>query len=168
MLMAREFLRGSRNPRKFWLYDTFAGMTKPDSRDVDLDGAPASDRYLDRHRGNHNAWCFASLDEVVGNFRQFGLLDDNVVFCKGPVEETLRSAENIPDRIALLRLDTDWYESTKVGLDVLYPRLVRGGVLIIDDYGHWKGARLATDEYFAERPVFLTPVDYTGRYLVKP
>ena len=87
--------------------------------------------------------------------------------CEGDVRDTLH--ERIPDRIALLRLDTDWYESTKLGLEVLYPRLAVGGVCILDDYGHWQGARAAVDEYFAaqgHRP-FMHPIDYSGRVFIK-
>jgi hypothetical protein len=84
------------------------------------------------------------------------------------VEETL--AHELPDRLALLRLDTDWYESTRVALARLYPRLSPGGVLIIDDYGHYRGQRQAVDEYFdatAERPL-LHRIDYSCRVAVKP
>jgi hypothetical protein len=86
----------------------------------------------------------------------------------GRVEETLPQAA--PDEIAILRLDTDWYESTRHELEHLYPRLSVGGILIIDDYGHWQGARKAVDEYFAGRSpaVFLNRVDYTCRLVVKP
>ena len=86
---------------------------------------------------------------------------------KGRVEETI--PEHAPDSIAFLRLDTDWYESTKHELEHLFPRLSRHGVLIVDDYGHWKGARKAVDEYFAENKIkiLLSRVDYTGRVAVK-
>ena len=86
----------------------------------------------------------------------------------GPVEETIPGTA--PDRISLLRLDTDWYESTRHELEHLIPRLSAGGVLIIDDYGHWKGARQATDEFIAATPDFglLTRIDYTGRMAIKP
>jgi hypothetical protein len=74
----------------------------------------------------------------------------------------------VPERIALLRLDTDWYESTRHELEHLYPLLAPGGILILDDYGHFRGARQAVDEYFADEPVFLSRIDYTGRLVVKP
>lgn len=89
------------------------------------------------------------------NMRSTGHADDHLRFVVGPVEETLRT-EKIPQRIALLRLDTDWYESTRVELEVLLPRLSPGGVLIIDDYNHWAGSRRAVDEHFtahAQRPI---------------
>jgi O-methyltransferase len=83
------------------------------------------------------------------------------------VEETLPT--NAPGRLALLRLDTDWYESTKQELEHLYPRLEAGGVLIIDDYGHWDGARRAVDEYLEKtgQQLLLNRIDYTGRIAVK-
>src|ERR1051325_10354963 len=87
---------------------------------------------------------------------------------EGTVEETIPA--QAPERIALLRLDTDWYESTRHELVHLYPRLVPGGVLIIDDYGHWEGARKAVDEYIAQNNLrlFLNRIDYAGRLAIKP
>ena len=86
---------------------------------------------------------------------------------KGKVEETI--PKTLPERIALLRLDTDWYASTKHEMLHLFPRLVPGGVLILDDYGSWLGARKAVDEYIAENKVkiFLCRVDNSGRVAVK-
>jgi hypothetical protein len=77
--------------------------------------------------------------------------------------------EHAPEHLALLRLDTDWYESTRHELFTLYPRLSTGGVLIIDDYGHWDGARRAVDEYLEqqESPLLLNRIDYTGRVAIK-
>ena len=97
-----------------------------------------------------------------------GFPADRAVFVPGKVEETIPASA--PERIALLRLDTDWYESTYHELVHLYPRLEAGGVLILDDYGHFEGARRAVDRYFDEngaRPL-LTRVDYTARVGVKP
>jgi hypothetical protein len=85
----------------------------------------------------------------------------------GRVEETLE--ETVPEKISLLRLDTDLYESTKAELEALYPMLTTGGILLIDDYGHFTGAKKAVDDYFRvpERKIFLSRVDYTGRVGVK-
>ena len=91
----------------------------------------------------------------------------NIKFIIGPVEKSLLLEENLPKKISVLRLDTDLYASTKIELEILYPRLVRGGVLIIDDYGHWQGARKATDEYFFSKKKWFHICDYTCRYLVK-
>ena len=85
----------------------------------------------------------------------------------GKVEETLSINNNLPNEISILRLDTDWYESTKMELDILYPKLVKGGILIIDDYGHWKGARKAVDEYFLGKKVVKNFIDYSCRMIIK-
>jgi hypothetical protein len=88
-------------------------------------------------------------------------------FAKGRVEETLPA--QAPDQLALVRLDTDWYESTRHELVHLYPRLAPGGVLIIDDYGHWDGVKRAVDEYFSAQaePLLLSRIDYAARVAVK-
>ena len=87
---------------------------------------------------------------------------ERIHFVEGKVEDTIPA--HAPERIALLRLDTDWYESTRHELEHLYPRLSRGGVLIIDDYGHWQGARQAVDEYFGDaHAALLNRIDYTAR-----
>lgn len=143
--------------RTFHLFDTFAGMANPRPDDVNIGyGFNGMQRHAENQLDTHNAWTFASLDEVQSNFQAMGLLDDRVVFHKGMVEETLRDLSNLPTQIAILRLDTDFYESTKKELEVLYPRLVAGGILIVDDYDSWTGARRAVDEYFPPSFFFAT------------
>lgn len=94
--------------------------------------------------------------------------DDRIHYVVGPVKRTI--PDTAPGEIALLRLDTDWYASTRRELVPLLPRLSNGGVLIIDDYGDWEGAREAVDEYLAsiDTPVLLTRIDHTGRMAVIP
>jgi len=106
-------------------------------------------------------------DAVRATLTQSGYPTGRLHFVRGPVETTL--PEHAPERLALLRLDTDWYESTRHELQHLYPRLSEGGVLIVDDYGHWEGARRAVDEYFERHPPapLLNRIDYTGRIAVK-
>ena len=166
VMMSKEHRDGSSISRRFWLYDTFAGMTEPTEHDVTPGGNRAMQTFLARRKADHTDWAYASLEEVRSNFERFGLLDDSVVFRQGMVEDTLPT-EPLPDRIAVLRLDTDWYESTLVELQVLYPRLVPGGVLIVDDYGDWLGAKKAVEEYFDGRPPLLMPVDTGCRMAVK-
>lgn len=150
--------------RACWLYDTFEGMTMPSAEN---DGHDLVERYL-RNRTSGDPWCSAGIDDVKGIFRVAEVLDETMLrFVAGDVVETLKWSENLPERIALLRLDTDWYASTKAELDVLYPLLVPGGVLIVDDYGHWSGCRKAVDEYFGHDIPFLR-IDYTAIALVKP
>ena len=112
-------------------------------------------------------WGIAGLDLVKRNVASTGYPMELVSFCKGRVEETIPTSA--PPQIALLRLDTDWYESTKHELVHLYPRLVSDGVLIVDDYGFWRGARKAVDEYFRERheKVLLNRIDDTGRIAIR-
>lgn len=153
---------------KVWGYDTFEGMSEPTVLDQgNFDGAPASKEFQRSQRDGYNAWCYAPLEEVRSNIRRCGVDLADYQFVKGKCEETLTRFENIPDRIAVLRLDTDWYESTKMELDVLFPRLTKYGVLIIDDYGHWSGAKRAVDEYFRDRPVLMNRIDYTARLILK-
>ena len=157
--------------RRIWLYDTFAGMPEPTELDkATANAAPAHEVWRNHQRGTTlNAWCFASLNDVQRNFESTGYPDRLVNFVIGKVEETLKSTSNVPGKIALLRLDTDWYESTKAELETLYERVVPGGVLIVDDYGYWEGARRAVDEFFASRAhkILLNRIDSTGRIGVK-
>lgn len=135
--------------RRCWGYDTFTGMTKPTDDDRNRAGYRARDKWDHKKKIGH-AWCGgAPLETVRQSFAAEGLADDDLVrFVAGDVAKTLRDPANLPETIALLRLDTDWYESTKIELEVLYPRLQPGGILIVDDYGHWLGAQKAVDEYF--------------------
>jgi|SRR5690348_120290 len=152
--------------RRVFLFDTFTGMTKPTKKDSD---GGAMSGFLENQRETHNEWCYASLEDVKRNFERAGLLTESVVFVKGDVLDSLSREELLPRGVSVLRLDTDWYESTKKELEVLYPRLSVGGALIIDDYGHWAGARDATEEYFSSRGgrPFLQYIDYTSRAGVK-
>ncbi len=169
-IIAAEIFKRYRLDKKVFLFDTFRGMTEPtlDDRSI-ADNQPALKEFIRQQEETHNSWCFAPLEEVQSNFRKRNLLDANVVFIEGPVEETLRQRGVPPTSISFLRLDTDWYESTKVELQVLYPSVTNGGVLVIDDYGWWSGSKKATDEYFSDgkiRPLFHV-IDETRRIGVK-
>lgn len=146
--------------RTCWLYDTFTGMTKAGIFDHRRDGGRMIDKV-----GKEAV----SVARVMFNLSQSGAYNGRFLrFVEGSVERTLLDPENLPERIAILRLDTDWYESTKVELEVLYPRLVEGGVLIVDDYGHWMGCKKAVDEYFEDHMPPMTQIDYSCRVLTKP
>jgi len=157
--------------RDIYLFDTFEGMTEPTEYDTSPFHAPALADWNAARRTDSKPWggLFSGelfnremVEEVLGST---GYPMSHLHFCQGDVLETI--PDSAPDRIALLRLDTDWYESTRHELEHLYPRLAVGGVLIIDDYGHWEGARRAVDEYFRDQPPLLTRIDYTGRLAVK-
>lgn len=169
MAAALTLLERGDTARELYLFDTFEGMSPPGSRDVSHDGKAASELLAaPRSTAADSAWCYATLPDVQAGLASTRYPAERVHFILGKVEDTL--PRQAPGSIALLRLDTDWYESTRHELEHLYPLLVPGGVLIIDDYGHWAGCRQAVDEYFGARniPLLLHRVDYTGRIAVKP
>lgn len=169
MAIASTLISCGDTGRELYLYDTYEGMPQPKSDDVSYLGVPAQNQFEETKFEGRDAssWCFASLEDVQSSLKLTGYDQKNIRFVKGKVEETIPST--IPEKIALLRLDTDWYDSTRHELIHLFPRLVRGGVLIIDDYGHWQGARKAVDEYIKENnlQILLNRIDYTGRIAVK-
>lgn len=148
--------------RKFYLYDTFSGMTQPTHRDESLPGTrdvDVAERFKELQDGeDSSAWCHASLDDVRNNLRQIPCKEENFVLVEGKVEETLPNIR--PESIAILRLDTDWFESTRCEMEHLMPLLAPRGVLIIDDYYRWKGNKDAVDEYITRHniPILLTRV----------
>jgi len=159
--------------RRLYLYDTFEGMSRPSEHDVAPSGQKAEHLLNQTQRDEKNhIWAYAPLEKVRLNFLSTGYPMEKVIFVKGKVEETI--PENLPHKIALLRLDTDWYESTRHELIHLYPRLVSGGVLILDDYGFWAGARKAVDNFFENinpRPILKTVYDgiaNSAHWAIKP
>ncbi|MCW2868541.1 MAG: methyltransferase [Marmoricola sp.] len=143
--VARTLLEGGVTDRDLYLFDTFSGMTEPTDRDRRGDRTAAD--MLASAAKEEWVWAVASREDVEQGLATLDYPGERFHLVEGPVEETIPGSA--PDTIALLRLDTDWYESTKHELDHLYDRLVPGGVLIIDDYGSWQGSKEATDEYMA-------------------
>lgn len=170
MAAALTLLRLDAADRDLYLFDTFAGMPPPTDDDTfsAYDGYSPSRRWRRRQRPEgHNRWHYVPADDVRAAVLSTGYPAERVHLVEGRVEETL--PDRAPASIAVLRLDTDWYASTKHEMEQLYPRLSPGGVLIVDDYGHYEGARRAVDQYFdayGERPL-LSRIDYTGRVGVK-
>jgi hypothetical protein len=153
--------------RRLWLYDTFAGMTPPGPEDKNFRGRPAAELLAIDNPVNGFIWGKSALAETEAALAGTGYPAKELEFIVGPVESTIPA--RVPERIALLRLDTDWYSSTYHELVHLWPRLVPGGILIVDDYGDWQGAKKAVDRYFAEaglRP-FLHRIDGAGRLVIK-
>jgi predicted O-methyltransferase YrrM len=170
MAMAYTLLGLGIDDRELYLYDTFEGMPEPDDVDRGRFGEAAQRSWRKRRDASgRSTWINHGLDEVRANLALTGYPQARLHFVKGKVEETLPAAAP-PGAIALLRLDTDWYASTRAELDHLYPKLVRGGIVIIDDYFRWQGARKAVDEYVAEHriPIFWVRVDDSSVIGVKP
>ena len=169
MLVAHTLLTLGRSDRNLYLFDTYEGLPRPDeSKDIDIWGNRAIDGWLPRQTGEESSyWAEASLEDVKKNLAATAYPPERMHFVKGMVERTI--PENAPKSIAILRLDTDWYSSTKHEMEHLYPLLSPNGVLIIDDYGHFKGARQAIDEYFKTKglTVLLNRIDYSGRLVLK-
>jgi hypothetical protein len=173
MAVAKTLLAHGWTDRELFLFDTYSGM--PEASSVDVDGSDRSAAALlgelrvrpveEQKQSDIAALC--PLEIVQTNLASTGYPMDRIRFIEGKVEDTI--PQHAPSSIALLRLDTDWYESTRHELVHLFPRLSHGGILVIDDYGHWRGARLAADEYFEQngQPIFLSRIDYTGRIAVR-
>jgi O-methyltransferase len=172
MVVARVLLQFGDADRHLYLFDTFEGMTAPTEKDAQIPyGEKSAAELLAKAKKevSTSLWCCSPIDEVKQNISRTGYDFDKVHFVKGRVEDTIPA--DAPHSISLLRLDTDWYESTRHELVHLFPRLSVGGVLILDDYGWWKGARQATDEYLAQHhlKLLLNRIDATGgRIAVKP
>ena len=152
--------------RDLHLFDTFTHMPFPGVEDVDLFGQPAAEVYDEASAAE--AFRYLTLDEVKAALAGTGYPVERMHFVPGLVEDTIPAAA--PERIALCRLDTDWYRSTAHEMEHLFPRIVPGGVLIVDDYGHFMGAKQAVDEHFAAHgpEVLLHRIDFTGRMVVVP
>jgi O-methyltransferase len=167
MIMAKKLLDSKNTNRQLYMYDTYDGMSEPTEEDKQHDGQVAQQMLDVSDKVDDQIWCFSALDEVKKNMKKTGFDISNIHFVQGKVEDTIPNV--IPKKIAILRLDTDWYESTKHEMEHLFPLLVKGGVLIIDDYGHWQGARKAIDEYLETHniQILLNRVDYTARIGVK-
>jgi O-methyltransferase len=162
LAVATTLARLGATHRDLYLYDTFAAQM-PDATAADV-------RVLDGLEGANPV--AVDLDGQTSAAGVHALIStaypaEHVHTVEGRVEDTIPA--RAPREVALLRLDTDWYESTRHELEQLYPRLSPGGILIVDDYGHWAGARRAVDEYFASlgSAPYLARVDYTVRLAVK-
>lgn len=163
---ARTLLAAGETERDLYLFDTYEGMTPPTAEDLRRDGRPAQE-LLDAQGKDRPIWAVASLEDVQAGFDTVPYPKERVHYVRGRVEDTVPG--QAPEQISILRLDTDWYASTKHELEHLYSRLVSGGVLLIDDYGYWQGSRQAVDEFLDKtgEQLLLLRMD-EGRIAVKP
>ena len=143
-------------------------MPKPSEKDsTHFETSPTLKTWEKNQKKEHNTWAYSALNKVKSNMKKTKYPQKNIIYIKGKVEDTIPNI--IPTKIAILRLDTDWYESTYHELIHLFPLLSNGGVLIIDDYGYWKGAKEAVDKYLKEKNIriLLNRIDNTGRIGIK-
>jgi O-methyltransferase len=171
MAAALTLLELGDESRDLYLFDTYSGMTNPIEKDKDYSGRSAESQMLSSKKvsGEYTSdvKAKASLPDVIEGMESTGYPKSKIKYVSGDVCQTLFATE-LPTQIALLRLDTDWYESTKVELEVLWNRVTTGGIVILDDYDHWEGAKIAVDEFFADRsdrPILIKML--TGRIIVK-
>jgi O-methyltransferase len=159
MAVARSLLQIGATDRELFLYDTYEGQPEPSQFDVRADGKTGAE-LLDAYTAE---LLKVGPETVRANVQGTGYPGDRIHIVVGKVEDTI--PESAPERIALLHLDTDWYESTLHEMRNLLPRVTPGGVLLIDDYAQFEGARRAVEEYLEEsgRSLFLTRVDQTAR-----
>lgn len=167
MLIASTLLKMNETTRKIYLYDTYAGMNKPTEKDIDFLGRPAIREWKSNQKDSFNKWAYSALEETRYNLFKTGYPREKLIFVKGKIEEIVLKI--IPDKIALLRLDTDWHDSTYHELYHLFPRLIVNGVIIIDDYDFFRGQREAVDKYFNENNInmLLNIIDGTARIGIK-
>ncbi|MFZ1799255.1 MAG: TylF/MycF/NovP-related O-methyltransferase [Chitinophagaceae bacterium] len=169
MMIAHTLKSRKSVDRNIFLYDTFEGMSTPSDMDISYAGESAAALLSTQQKNDKDSiWCFSPIDEVKKNIESTGYRVELLKFVQGKVEDTL--LHTWPGKISLLRLDTDWYESTRKEMEILYPLLEEKGVLIIDDFGHWEGAKKAVTEYFnvqSYKP-FLQRIDNTGIIMIKP
>lgn len=161
MAVALSLLEKGVTDRDLYLFDTYGPIPAPTDVDVDVHGADAVHGWT----AYMQAQPFTPVEEVRRNLAGTSYPMDRVHTVAGLVEDTL--PDQGPTQVALLRLDTDYYASTRHELEALWPRVPSGGFLLVDDYGHFAGARQAVDEFFADAPPFLHRVDYTCRLVVK-
>ena len=168
LLVAMALIHFGDTSRKLYLYDTFAGMPRPDDIDRSSDGIPALATW-ENFAANGKVMGYGGTVDMVRDVLRYSTYpDEKMVFVEGLVEDTLPAWR--PDQVSILRLDTDFYRSTLHELIYLYPVLSSGGILIIDDYGAFQGSRAATDQYIAQNnlKVFLSRVNDSVRLIVKP
>ncbi|MHB1534375.1 MAG: TylF/MycF/NovP-related O-methyltransferase [Acidimicrobiales bacterium] len=163
-VVAKTLVEMGASDRDLYLFDTFDSTPPPGEEDVDVWGTPARDFYA--AASTTPGYAYLPVESVRDLILGTGYPSDHVHFVKGMVEDTIPRSS--PNTLALCRLDTDWYGSTAHEMRHLFPRITPGGVLLIDDYGHFQGARRAVDEYFESRQIalLLNRLDFTGRLAV--
>lgn len=164
IILINKILEEQKIHKKIYCYDTFEGMDIADNVDKELSSGQSASKMIE---SDDYYKCKSSLDDTKKIISQNVEDTKDIIFIKGKVEDTLMVKKNLPKKISICRLDTDYYSSTKIELEILYPLIEPGGILIIDDYGHWSGCKKAVDEYFKDKYVMKHFVDYACRLIIK-
>ena len=152
---------------KIYGYDTFEGTPQPSTVDFNKYGTPLKEQFENRKINKKTSgWNNVSQDVVQSNFVNNTKLNNNLKLIKGKVEDTLVNEKNLPEKISLLKLDTNLYESTKIQLKILSPRVQKGGIIIIDNYFNYSGIKKATDEYFEKKKYLIKYFPIRARAVV--
>jgi len=163
VIICDTIIKSNYSLRHIFMFDTFNGNTMPSEKDYTIYNNRSNVHYTNQqivnicknHRVNHNGknLCEESLDTVKNNIKNTNYPEEYLHFIEGDIMETLHNPINIPNEIAILRLDTDWYDSSKLELQKLFKNVVEGGVIILDDYYLWNGQKEATDEFLKENNI---------------
>lgn len=176
MMRALQRLRVGKSPREYWGFDSFEGMPTPSLNDGDHGSIWVTGKRMNEIKPTemgalvgHDA-NKTDYDQCMSYLRQTGYPAQCIHLIKGWFQDTLKPTKEIIGTIAVLRMDGDFYDSTKVVFEELYDQVVEGGVVIIDDYGRFQGCRRATEEFLAEKRIeaHLIYVENSIRYFVKP
>jgi hypothetical protein len=171
-MIGARVLSERNSTRNVYLFDTFEGMTAPSSLDRELFSDQSADELLKlesknlRKKDSYNTWCIADFDDVTAGMKTTGIRESQYHLIQGDVLQTV--PKNLPQSLAVCRIDTDWYESTAHIIENCWDLIVPGGVLILDDYDMWTGARKAVDDFFESRelkPLMIRPE--VGRIIIK-
>ena len=152
---------------KIYGFDTFEGIPEPSNEDIDIHGLSMKDTF-EKYKINKESsnWNNSSLDEVRLNFKDNTTHNDNLILIKGLVEETLLKKDNLPDKISLLKLDTSLYEGTKIELEVLFPKIQKGGIIIVEGYFKFLGVKKAVDNFFSTKNYLIKYKKTLGRAII--
>lgn len=164
IILIKKFMERYNLKKKIYCYDTFEGMYETSKEDRELSTNIDAKEIIN---DDHKYVCESSFQQTENNIKKNVNNMNDIFFIKGKVEDTLKVNKNIPEKISICRLDTDYYSSTKIELEKLYSRISKGGVLIVDDYGHWSGSKKAVDEFFKDKFIMKHYVDYACRLIIK-
>ena len=176
MLRALQRLRCSKTPREYWGFDSFEGMPAPSQQDGDHGSIWVTGKRMSEVKPYELGALVghdinkADYAQCLSYLKQTGYPAQHIHLVKGWFQDTLRSTKDSIGPIAVLRMDGDFYDSTKVVFGEFYDQVADNGIIIIDDYGAFQGCKLATEEFLAARSIkaHLVYVENNIRYFIKP